>query len=146
MFIDGINGERGEVIAKEGGRVTVMLSVNSGCEKCRICRRVSETEMTVDAYTDQPVDVGDRVTLFLSPRIIVTSAAILYIFPLISMIAGYFIGKYLFRNVVIQGREEMLPALFSIFFFFVSFIPIRFFDKKRERDKRFKVQVRSVEQ
>jgi positive regulator of sigma E activity len=145
MFIDGINGERGEVIAREGNRVTVMLSVNSGCEKCRICRRVSETEMTVDAYADRPVDIGDRVTLFLSPRVIVTSAAILYIFPLMSMVAGYFVGKYLFRNIVIEGREEMLPALFSILFFFASFIPIRFFDRQRERDNRFKVQARAVE-
>jgi positive regulator of sigma E activity len=146
MFIDGINGERGEVIAKEGNRVTVMLNVSSGCEKCGICQRVSETEMTVDAFTDAPVGIGDQVTLFLSPRIIVASAAVLYIFPLISMVAGYFIGRYLFRNVLIEGREEMLPALLSIAFFFVSFIPIRFFDRKRERDKRFRVQVRTAEQ
>jgi positive regulator of sigma E activity len=145
MFIDGINGERGEIIAREGGRVTVMLEVTGGCEKCRLCTRVSETEMTVEAYTEEPFQVGDRVALFLSPHIIVASAAILYIFPLISMVAGYFVGKTLFGTLVFEGREEMIPALFSLLFFFLSFIPIRLFDKKRQRDRRHRVQVRAAD-
>jgi sigma-E factor negative regulatory protein RseC len=146
MFIDGINGERGEVIRADGERVTVLLKAGKGCEKCRICTRVSETEMTVNAWTSEPVSVGEQVTLYLSPFIIVKSAALLYILPLLSMVFGYFIGRELFQALGIAagtGREDMFPALFSIVFLFLSFIPIRLFDRQRARDQRYKVQVRT---
>lgn len=145
MFIDGVNGERGEVIRKHGDRVTVRLKANKGCEKCGVCRRVSETEMTVEAFTDQPVTVGDRVALFLSPLIIVKSAAILYILPLLFLVVGYFLGREVFAWLGVsggEGKEEMFPALFSLLFLFLSFLPIRLYDKRRQRDRRYRVQVR----
>lgn len=146
MFIDGVNGERGEVIRTEGDRVTVRLQAHRGCEKCRICTRVSETEMTVEALTEEPVSVGDRVTLFLSPRIVVKSAAILYVVPLLFLVIGYFAGRELFAWLGVsggEGKEEMYPAFFSLLFLFLSFLPIRLYDKKRQRDRRYRVQVRA---
>lgn len=143
MFIDGVNGERGEVIRADGERVTVVLKAGKACEKCRLCTQVSETEMTVEAYADRPVSVGDRVALFLSPLIVVKSAFILYLVPLLFLVAGYFLGRELFSRLGVsggEGREEMFPALFSLIFLFLSFFPIRLYDKKRRKDRRYRVR------
>jgi len=142
MFIDGVNGEEGEVITINGNRATVKITAHKECEKCRLCTRVSPTEMTVEAFTNKTVHIGDRVTLFLRPGIIVQSAAILYIFPLIGMLFGYFAGKILFRSLAFTGKEEMFPALLSLVFLFLSFVPIRLYDRKRQKDKRFKVLIK----
>ncbi|MFW6181619.1 MAG: SoxR reducing system RseC family protein, partial [Spirochaetota bacterium] len=145
-FIDGVNGERGEVIRAEGERVTVMLKAGKACEKCRICTRVSETEMTVEALAEHPVSVGERVTLFLSPLVIVKSAFILYVLPLLFLVAGYFLGRELFTRLGVsggEGREEMFPALFSLIFLFLSFLPIRLYDRSRQKDRRYRVRVRA---
>jgi len=142
MFIEGIQGEEGEVVGVRGNRATVKIASNKSCEKCGLCTRVSPTEMIVDAFVDKPVNTGDHVTLSIRPGTIVTSAAVLYILPLICLVAGYFAGRFLFKSIVIAGMEELLPALTSLVFLFLAFIPIHFYDRKRANDKRFRVFIK----
>ena len=143
MFIEGLQGEEGEIIAVRGHRATVKIASNKSCEKCGLCTKISSTEMVVDAHVDKPVSTGDRVTLSIRPGIIVTSATILYIFPLLSLVVGYFVGKYLFKQVGIGNMDELLPALTSLVFLFLAFIPIRFYDRKKRNDRRFQIVIKT---
>jgi sigma-E factor negative regulatory protein RseC len=139
MFIKGISGEEGEVIEVRGDTATVKIQANKACEKCHVCKRVSATEMIVEAFATRPVSRGEKVTLHIHPGTIVKSAAILYIFPLFGLIIGYYCGKFLLSLLNIGIKGELIPAVFSLVFLFLSFVPIRMYDRSRQKDSRFRV-------
>jgi sigma-E factor negative regulatory protein RseC len=143
MFGKSVHGEEGEVTALHGSRATVKIQAGKGCERCRLCTPVSDTEMIVEASFTSPLQVGERVVLGFRPGVIVQSAFILYLIPLISLVLGYFAGKLLFKSWVVpgSGREELFPALTSLVFLFASFFPIRLYDRRKEKDKRFRVYI-----
>ncbi len=142
MFGKGVHGEEGEVTALHGNRATVRIEAGKGCERCRLCTPISDTEMIVEASYSSRIDIGDHVVLGFRPGIIVQSAFILYLIPLVSLILGYYAGKFLFRPWIIPGKEELFPALTSLVFLFVSFVPIRLYDRMKEKDKRFRVYIK----
>lgn len=142
MFGKGVHGEEGEVTALHGNRATVRIEAGKGCERCRLCIPISDTEMIVEASYSRRIDIGDHVVLGFCSGIIVQSAFILYLIPLVSLILGYYAGKFLFRPWIIPGKEELFPALTSLVFLFVSFVPIRLYDRMKEKDKRFRVYIK----
>ena len=144
MFGKGVHGEEGEVTALHGNQAMVKIQAGKGCERCRLCTPVSDTEMIVEAFFSSKVHIGDRVTLGFRPGIIVQSAFILYLIPLFNLILGYFVGKLLFKPWVIAGREELFPALTSLVFLFASFVPIRLYDRRKMKDKRFRVYIQEL--
>jgi len=141
MFVKGINGEEGEVVAVHGDSATVKIKANDSCEKCRLCKRVSSTEMVVEALVEKPVQKGERVTIAMRPGIVFKSALILYVFPLIGMVCGYYVGKAILHLFHISVKGELFPALFSFLFLFLSFVPIRIYDRKKRTDRRFRVYI-----
>ena len=139
MFIKGINGEQGEVVSVHGNTATVKIKANESCEKCRLCKRISSTEMIVEALFTKPVHEGDRVVISIKPGTIVKSAVILYILPLIGLIIGYYFGKFIGSILRITIKGELFPASMSLIFLFLTFIPIRLYDRKKQEDSRFRV-------
>jgi sigma-E factor negative regulatory protein RseC len=142
MFGKGVHGEEGEVAALHGDRATVRIHAGKGCERCRLCTPISDTEMIIEASYSSRVGIGDHVVLGFRPGIIIQSAFILYLIPLVSLILGYYAGKLLFRPWMIPGKEELFPALTSLVFLFISFVPIRLYERKKEKDKRFRVYIK----
>ncbi len=138
----GVGGEEGVVTSVEGERVTVKLQIHEGCDKCRVCTKVSSTEMMAEAFSSVPVSAGDRVILSIRPGIIVKSAAVVYLVPLAGLVLGYFAGKLIFQSISSPGREELIPAAFSFLFFFASFIPVRMYDRRKRKDLRFRMYIK----
>lgn len=144
MFIKGISEEEGEVIAVHGDSATVKIKSNKGCDKCHLCERVSPTEMVVDALIRDPVKNGERVKISINPGTIVKSATVLYILPLFGLVIGYYIGKVLVP-VISPGMEgELFPAILSLVFLFASFVPIRIYDRKKQKDSRFRIYIKEI--
>ena len=146
MFIKGINGEEGEVIAVHGDSVTVKIKSNKACDKCRLCERVSPTEMVVDALTTNPVKNGALVKISIRPGTIVKSATVLYILPLFGLVFGYYIGKALGPAISPRVEGELFPAILSLVFLFATFLPIRIYDRKKQKDSRFKIYIKEIVQ
>jgi sigma-E factor negative regulatory protein RseC len=142
MFIKGINGEEGEVIAVHGDSATVKIKANKACKKCNLCEQVSSTEMVVVAFMKKPVKKGEKVTLSIQPGTVVKSAAILYILPLFGLILGYYLGKFAGSLLHLRLKGELFPAAVAIVFLFLSFIPIRAYDRKKQKDSRFRVYIK----
>lgn len=131
--------EEGEVIAINGNIATVRMRAKKGCDSCSLCSRVSETEMMVDAMIQKPVNIGDRVSITIKRGAIVKTAFVLYMFPIIGLIGGYYFGRFFESLVDIQNRGELLPALFGIIFLVLCFIPIRILDRWRKKKNRIDV-------
>jgi sigma-E factor negative regulatory protein RseC len=144
MFIKGINEEEGEVIAVHGDSVTVKIKSNKACDRCNLCERVSPTEMVVDAITSSPVKNGERVKISIRPGTIVKSATVLYILPLFGLVIGYYTGKTLGPLISAGLKGELFPAILSLVFLFLCFIPIRIYDRKKQKDSRFRIYVKEI--
>lgn len=142
MFIKGIDKEEGEVVAVNDGSVTVVVQSNKHCDRCRICERVSDTEMVVQALTNRTVQVGEKVILGVKPGMIVKSAAILYIFPLFGLIIGYYAARFIGSAAGIGFEGELVPALCSIAALFACFVPIWLWDRRRRKQERYHVYVK----
>jgi sigma-E factor negative regulatory protein RseC len=90
------------------------------------------------------VEKGDRVVLSMGNGMILKSAFIVYMVPLIALIAGYYIGKALMDLFNYKGNSELFPALFGFFLLFLSFMAIRWFDRKKRDDKRYRVSIKKL--
>ena len=142
MYIKGIDQEQGEVIAVHDGSATVKIQAGKSCDRCNLCEKISSTEMVVEALTHIPLKKGEKVTLSVKPGDIIKSASILYIIPLFGLIFGYYFARFLDKSLALGFSGELYPALISIVFLFLCFIPIRLYDTKRKKQKRFQVFVK----
>ena len=136
-------GEEGEVIAIHGSRVTIKMKATKGCEGCNLCTKASETEMIVEAIVQKPVTIGQKVTVSVKPGTIAKAAFILYIFPIIGLIGGYYIGKFLQTLFNLSQKSELIPALFAILLLIACFLPIRMIDRHKKKDSSFDVFISS---
>ena len=97
----------------------------------------------IDALITKPVQVGDRVSLSFEPGMVVKSALILYLLPLVAFFIGYYIGTLLINTFSFLPDEEIVAALFAFAFLLASFFPIYLYDKRKAKDKRFIVTIQN---
>ena len=125
--------ERARVIKKEDGQSLVQIIRTSACshcdEKCMLADDSHEVE-EMEVLVNDPIgaEVGSMVELEMGAKPILFSAFVVYLLPLVAIIAGYFVGSSLL-NVFISN-SEIAGILGSVISFFLSFLLLRFFDKK----------------
>lgn len=134
----------GEVVEVRGNTARVKIDGKKACAHCGVCTRISDNEMTVEAYADEPVKKGDRVVLVMGNGMILKSAFIVYMVPLIALIAGYYLGKHLMGLLNYGGKSELFPALSGFFLLFLSFMAIRWFDRRKRDDKQYRVSIKKI--
>ena len=139
MEVKNLNGEKGKVLTIEGEKVKVILPLSKGCEKCGLCRRIADNLMEMELYFKGDLKPGSNVKIYVSPRIVIFSSFMLYILPLIFLVAGYYVGKLFDIHFLLKSKGELFPAVFSFLFFFFSFIPIHIVDKIKRKDENFRI-------
>ncbi|KAF0132996.1 MAG: sigma-E factor negative regulatory protein RseC [Candidatus Saganbacteria bacterium] len=100
-----------------GNLATVTFKSHGACKNCGMCL-VAGNEASIKAKNEIGAKVGDKVKVEISPKEVIRAAGILFILPILSMIAGYFIGG----------------IIFSFVFLFASFILIYLFEKAIKKD------------
>ena len=138
MEVKNISGEKGKVVTIKGEKVRVVLPSSKGCEKCGLCKKVSDNLMEIELYYKGDIKPGSNVRIYISPSVIIFSSFMLYILPLIFLVAGYYVGKLFDIHLLLKSKGELFPALFSFLFLFTSFIPIHLVDKIKRKDKNFR--------
>lgn len=87
----------------------VEFEAGAACAKCKACCHLVETgKMVVEARNEIGAKVGDKVEVHIPEKQVLTSAFLVYIFPLICLIGGYFLGIYLSRTLNIFVDSEIL--------------------------------------
>ena len=85
--------ERGKVVRVEDGTAYVLFKRSSACGNCKACGMLKDmSEVIVDVPNTEHAQIGDRVTVAFSSGNALGSSAIAYIFPLIFLIIGVFVG------------------------------------------------------
>lgn len=128
--------ETGLVIEALPGGARVKFSAGGACAKCGACMVEGGQWAVISAENSVGAVVGDTVLVDIQPAMFVWASFVLFIFPLIVMITGYFVGSLLAANFNV-GSEQNFGILIGALFLLGSFFLIWIYDKSVGRTKKF---------
>ena len=118
--------ETGEILSIAGKTATIQLNRGEKCDGCQACNAFGENKMQLDAQNDIGAKVGDVVEVDVEPKEVIASSMIVFIFPLVMMLGGYFAAvKFL------PPHSEGVGVLGSLGALVLAFVFIKMLDKRR---------------
>ncbi len=131
-----LNYRRGSIMATEQGIVTKIESTTTAWVKttktdaCKACAARNSchsmggsNEMEVEAINHAGAQVGQKVVLSFDTSPLLKATFLLYVFPIIAMIIGAFVGQQLAPNFNFDA--SFLSAIFGFLFFGLTILFVR---------------------
>jgi sigma-E factor negative regulatory protein RseC len=134
--------------ASGAGTAWVKTTRSSACESCSsrdTCHGESggkEMEMEVEAINTADARVGDRVLLNIRTASLLKATFLLYVFPILAMIAGAVLGQAV--AVMRDADPSGLSALFGFLFFGLAFIVIRITGRHLSKNTSYQPEIIKV--
>ncbi len=127
--------EEGMVKRTMGNKAWVVTKRSEMCEACAshgACKTLGGgKEMEVEAINDAQARAGDQVLLTLENQSLVKLSFLVYLFPILALIAGAALGQ---KVASILGTNPELSSFgLGSMFFGLAFVLVRMKDKKLER-------------
>lgn len=126
--------ETGVVVRTDGARALIRMTRGSQCEGCNICKNLGQNHPEVEAENQISAHPGDWVDVEINPKHIVGHSLLLFIFPLIALFAGYFIGVKI--DFGFAGSVENQGVVMAIIFLIGSFGIIKLYDGLFQRSQK----------
>lgn len=128
------------------GTAWVKTTRSSACESCssrHACQGEvgggDDMEMEVEAINTVAARVGDRILLNIKTASLLKATFLLYVFPILAMIAGAMLGQSVAE---MRGSDpSAMAALFGFLFFGLAFIVIRVTGRKLSKDSDYKPEI-----
>ena len=135
--------EIARVVKVDGENVIVEISSASHCKSCNLCTTLSgdETIKTLTVSNTLSAKVNDVVKLGITQSRSILVSFIVYLFPLLMTIAGYFIGSEIDTSERTPRGDSILAIGFSMLFLILSFLIVFFLDKAWSKKKEFNPQL-----
>src|SRR3989337_2681180 len=106
--------EHGIVIRKDGQRAIIRAERTGACDSCssrKSCGQTgSETEMLIEADDPVGVKAGDKVVFAVAAGSILKAGMLLYLFPILSFIAGDFLDEALFSGMLPGYNPDLVAG------------------------------------
>ena len=120
--------EQGIVTKIESTTTAWVKTTKSGaCKSCSArssCHSLgSGEEMEVEAINHAGAQVGQKVVLSFDTSPLLKATFLLYVFPILTMIAGAFVGQQLASNFNVD--TSLLSAIFGFLFFGLTILFVR---------------------
>ena len=133
--------ERGVVIKSDKDGLDIQLQVNDACESCHACFVDKNKLKVLHIDNARPIKPGEIVEIEVKPGFAVQSAFLIFIFPLIMLIVGYYIFNQLIDIPGVNGLyESVLGAIGGLS---AAYLGVYLFDKYLQRTRAEK-QIRIV--
>ena len=116
--------EDGEVVNITGDTAHVRFVRSSACGRCKACGMLSgENQIIVQVDNVLGAAVGDRVAVSIRMQKALRASALAYVFPLLMLIAGVFVGWLAADALSLLADISM--ALFGIGFALLAFVLLK---------------------
>ncbi len=116
--------ETGKVVEIDGDTAYLFFNRTSMCAKCGACGMTAgQNNITVPAKNTLDAKIGDRVELEFTTKNALTSSLIAYIFPLIMLFVGIWLG-YSIPQTVFEVKD-VLAAILGIVFAVAAFVVLK---------------------
>ena len=89
----------GKVVSAENGRIKVCFERPEMCAKCGQCSQNQETLIELEGNADP----GDMVEVDLPEGDLLRVSMFAYVIPLIALLAGLYLGDFLFHTEIAQA-------------------------------------------
>ncbi len=128
--------ERGIVIEKSPGRAQVRIERSESCEGCHGCLYSETGKFMVAEVIDRiGVSVGDVVRIASEGPSALGSAALLFLFPLGMLFAGYGVGAALAPALGLARSSQGVGIGAAALFFAGSFGLLALYTRRRNKGK-----------
>lgn len=116
--------ESGRVVALEGSNAMVCFRRTSMCAKCGACGMGStQDDITVSVPNDLSAEIGDEVEVHFTSRSALASSAVGYLFPLLLLFAGMWVGYML---PPVGGLiPDLMAAICGLLFAALAFVILK---------------------
>ena len=135
--------ERGIVIKIDSTTAWVKTTRTSACKTCSAkssCNAVeSGAEMEVEAINEVGAQIGDRIIISIETASLLKASFLLYVFPILLMIAGAVIGQKIGPLLAIDSSA--FSAIVAFLFFFISFWFVKSRGNQMARKNEYKPKI-----
>ncbi len=100
--------------------VEVSLQASEACGRCGACHPDSEGRVGIEAVAVSGVKTGDAVEIEISTGGVVTTSFVVYLLPIVFLIAGYIFGSAAGRFLFHPGFQAKRAASSGRFSFWPS--------------------------
>lgn len=109
--------ETARIVALEGDQAWVVTQRRSACDSCGANKACGTGLMAralpkgpglkIQAFNTTEAKVGDDVVLGIDDRVLLRSAVLMYLFPLLALMGGAFLGELASNYLLIVDNEYM---------------------------------------
>lgn len=139
--------EEGRVVRLEDGYAIIQTERGSSCDGCSAkssCHAMSDSGgklMEMRAINSVGAKVGDRVKVAIDSIVFLKSSFLVYVLPLIVMIAGGILGDSYARKNMPASDPDLIAGAVGIVCLVLSFLLIRLWNRSLEKKKEYQPQV-----
>ena len=128
------------------GTAWVRTMRSSACESCTSKDSCGGDgpgkEMEVEALNTADARVGDRIVLNFKTSSLMKATFLLYVFPILAMLAGALIGQWVAQS---RGSDpSSMAALFAFGFFGLAFVVIRLTGSRLAKNNSYRPEIIKV--
>lgn len=139
--------EEGVVVETHGEFARVEAKRGKSCEGCAAkgaCRPGGDDSMIIEALNPIHARTGDRVSFELAPGALLKSTFLLYMMPVIFLVAGAVIGEGAARIYPHWGNKETLSILSGGVFFLISVLALALLNKRLSKNVKLKPVIKDI--
>jgi positive regulator of sigma E activity len=108
--------ERGVVLKNDGQQVELEMHSGISCEGCSACFIDKNRRHILHIRQQLSLKPGEQVELEILPEFAIKSAFLIFFFPLLMLILGYYLFRDLsFLSVISESYRGILGALTGLF-------------------------------
>ena len=138
--------ETGIVTNINGAMAIVKVPKRSSC--CESCEKeicdISEDGIETEAINMAGAKIGQKVKLVMKSYTFVKGAILLYIVPLVALIAGSILGKMYLPGYFSGTDSDLLAAIGGFLLFFASLILVKLIFNRMEKKTESKSVIESI--
>jgi sigma-E factor negative regulatory protein RseC len=113
--------------------VEISLPASEACGRCGACHSNAEGRVGIEAVAISGVKIGDAVEIEISTGGVVKTSFMVYLLPIVFLIAGYMFGSAMTDLFSIPVSGETGGILGALFLLTVSFWVVRRYDRHVRR-------------
>jgi len=118
----------GKIIAVNGNIAEIEITKSNQCAGCTACNMWdTKGPLQLLARNNLQAQIGDRVEVEVAPAQVVSSSLIVFLFPLLARMLGYWLGAQLAPGFRLRGESGGI--LGSLIFLVASFGGIFIYDR-----------------
>lgn len=131
------------VTALEGDSVRIRFFRHASCQNCGGCLLAGnrESEMLIPIPKGTRIEPGDRVKISMESSAFLRAALLVYLVPLLLLFIGYVAGNKLFVLFALESHGEAGGVIGGLFFLFLSFLGLKFFDRRPSASPSYQLRV-----